>query len=62
MKKYKTLLEIIDADWIETNPDSTLELIECLVHELEQRKEVIEIQNESLLMANALLSGMKTKK
>lgn len=62
MKKYKKLLEIIDADWIEGNPEETLDLIECLVHELNQRKEVIEIQNESLLMANALLSGMKTKK
>ena len=62
MKKFKELLEIIDADWIETNPETTLDLIECLVHELEQRKEFIEIQNESLLMANALLSGMKTKK
>ena len=62
MNKFKELLDIIDAEWIETNPETTLDLIECLVHELEQRKEVIEIQNESLLMANALLSGMKTKK
>lgn len=59
MNKLQQLLDIIDPEWIETNPETTLDLIECLVHELNQRKEVIEIQNESLLMANALLSGLK---
>ena len=61
MKKFKELLDIIDSDWIKENPESALELVQCLWHELKQRKDYIESLNNKLLLQAALMEGMKDK-
>ena len=66
MKKFDELLECIDVDYIKENPETIQGLIEAFVFELNARKdviekkdEVIEVLREKLLLANALLEGMK---
>lgn len=52
---YQRMLDIMDADFIEDNPDVVLELINALVHELDARKDVIQLQREELLLCRAML-------
>lgn len=57
--KLTRLLDIIDADWIEENPATAYELIQGLVSDIRHYKDAIEVQNESLMLAKALLEQMK---
>lgn len=57
--KFREIINMIDTDWIEENPYETKQLIDVLVHELECRKDVIQLQREELMLANALIEGMK---
>lgn len=57
--KFRDIINMIDTDWIEQNPYETKQLIDALVHELECRKDVIQLQREELMLANALIEGMK---
>ena len=56
---FKQITSMIDTDWIEQNPYETKQLIDALVHELECRKDVIQLQREQLMLANALIEGMR---
>lgn len=58
----KDFINYVDIEWIEENPESALELIECLWHELKQRKDYIESLNNKLLLQAALIEGMKDNK
>ena len=59
MKKFDELLNTIDVDYIKKNPETIQGLIEALVFELNARKDYIETLHEKLLMAMAILEGMK---
>ena len=54
MQKLKQLLTIIDKDYIKDNPDTAYELIEALIVEYYQMKDVIEMQREELLLLKAM--------
>ena len=54
MQKLKQLLTIIDADYIKDNPDTAYELIEALIVEYYQMKDVIKYQREQLLLLSAM--------
>ena len=56
-QKLYDLLDTIDVDWIEENPDVAYELIEGLIKELYHYKDVIETQRESLLLAKAMIAS-----
>lgn len=57
--KLKDIINMIDTDWIEQNPYETKQLIDALVHELECRKDVIQLQREELMLCKAMIEGMK---
>lgn len=56
-QKLYDLLDTIDVDWVEENPDVAYELIEGLIKELYHHKDVIETQRESLLLAKAMIAS-----
>lgn len=57
--KYEEIINIIDTDWIEYNPYETKQLIDVLVHELECRKDIIQLQREELLLCKAMIESNK---
>jgi len=57
--KYEEIINMIDTDWIEENPYETKQLIDALVHELECRKDVIQLQIEELLLCKAMIESNK---
>lgn len=56
-EKFTKLLDIIDADWIEEDPGTAMELIEALISDVRHYKEVVEMQRELLLLTKALLES-----
>ena len=56
-EKFTKLLDIIDADWIEEDPGTAMELIEALISDVRHYKEVVEMQRELLLLTQALLES-----
>ena len=56
-QKLYDLLDTIDVDWVEENPDVAYELIEGLIKELYHHKDVIDMQRESLLLAKAMIAS-----
>lgn len=57
--KYEEIIKMIDTDWIEDNPYETKQLIDTLVHELEYRKNTIQLQREELMLCKAIIESMK---
>lgn len=51
------LIKLIDTQWIEENPDSALELVQCLWHELKFRKDYIQQLEYKLLAANVMVEN-----
>lgn len=56
-EKFTKLLDIIDADWIEEDPGTAMELIEALISDVRHYKEVVEMQRELLLLTKAILES-----
>ena len=54
-EKFTKLLDIIDVDWIEEDPGTTMQLIEALISDIRHYKGVVEMQRELLLLTKALL-------
>ena len=54
-EKFTNLLDIIDVDWIEEDPGTTMQLIEALISDIRHYKGVVEMQRELLLLTKALL-------
>lgn len=59
MEKFKKLLDIIDTDWIKENPDTALTLIEALIKDIRNYKNVVEVQSKKLLLTTAIIESMK---
>ena len=53
--KFTKLLDIIDVDWVEGDPEAAMQLIEGLISDIRHYKEVIEMQRELLLLTKAIL-------
>ena len=54
-EKFTKLLDIIDVDWVEEDPEAAMQLIEGLISDIRHYKEVIEMQRELLLLTKAIL-------
>ena len=54
-EKFTKLLDIIDVDWIEEDPGTTMQLIEALISDIRHYKGVVEMQRELLLLTKAIL-------
>jgi len=52
---FTKLLDIIDAEWIKENPDTTYTLIEALIKDVRHYKDAMETQRELNLLTKALL-------
>ena len=57
--KFQRMLDVIDVDFVEDNPEMVVELIDALVHELNARKDVIQLQREELLLLKAMIESNK---
>lgn len=57
--KFQRMLEIMDVDFVEDNPEMVVELIDALVHELNARKDIIQLQREELLLLKAMIESSK---
>lgn len=57
--KFERMLDVIDVDFVEDNPEMVVELIDALVHELNARKDVIQLQREELLLLKAMIETNK---
>lgn len=57
--KFERMLDVIDIDFVEDNPEMVVELIDALVHELNARKDVIQLQREELLLCRAMIESNK---
>lgn len=57
--KFERMLDVIDIDFVEDNPEMVVELIDALVHELNARKDVIQLQREELLLLKAMVETGK---
>ena len=56
-EKFTKLLDIIDVDWIEEDPEAAMQLIEGLISDVRHYKEVVEMQRELLLLTKAILEA-----
>ena len=54
-EKFTKLLDIIDVDWVEEDPEAAMQLIEGLISDVRHYKEVVEMQRELLLLTKAIL-------
>ena len=57
--KFQRMLEIMDVDFVEDNPEMVVELFDALVHELNARKDIIQLQREELLLLKAMIESSK---
>ena len=57
--KFQRMLDVLDVDFVEDNPEMVVELIDALVHELNARKDVIQLQREELLLLKAMIESSK---
>lgn len=57
--KFERMLDVLDVDFVEDNPEMVVELIDALVHELNARKDVIQLQREELLLLKAMVESSK---
>lgn len=57
--KFERMLDVLDVDFVEDNPEMVVELIDALVHELNARKDVIQLQREELLLLKAMIETGK---
>jgi hypothetical protein len=57
--KFERMLDVLDVDFVEDNPEMVVELIDALVHELNARKDVIQLQREELLLLKAMVESNK---
>lgn len=57
--KFERMLDVLDVDFVEDNPEMVVELIDALVHELNARKDVIQLQREELLLLKAMVESGK---
>ena len=56
-EKFTKLLDIIDVDWVEEDPEAAMQLIEGLISDVRHYKEVVEMQRELLLLTKAILEA-----
>ena len=56
-EKFTKLLDIIDVDWVEEDPEAAMQLIEALISDVRHYKEVVEMQRELLLLTKAILEA-----
>lgn len=54
-EKFTKLLDIIDVDWVEEDPEAAMQLIEGLISDIRHYKGVVEMQRELLLLTKAIL-------
>lgn len=61
MEKYAKVLDLIDREWVKNNPDTTLDLIHCLVEQIYHYRDSIDSLHHQMLLTSAIIESYRDK-